>query len=110
MADTVYTKDGVLAQMLIATGQGMGPVRVAQAAATKLAGLYRERISEELLAEWQDLGTHVLEKNRAVGRRIATELGGSGDTTVSLELAERCCREVAGRTRSRVCNREGGGG
>ncbi|MCB1055090.1 MAG: hypothetical protein KDD11_06205 [Acidobacteria bacterium] len=110
MADALYTEDGVLAQMLIAIGQGMGPIRVSHDAAIRLSVINRGTICDDMLSSWGDLGTHVLEKSRAIGRKIASDLGSSGETVVSPELAERSCYEVMGRTRSKWCGREGDGG
>jgi hypothetical protein len=78
-----YTKDGVMAQMLVAFGQGTGPVRVSRDACAAFHSRYYGWIDEALLGAWATEAVQVLERVRAIGRRLAFEASLEGRTAIS---------------------------
>src|SRR4051794_475813 len=49
-----YTREGIMAQVYVAFGQGTGEVRVSQEACTALYDRYWGMITEQVLADWGD--------------------------------------------------------
>lgn len=83
MANGSYTQEGIMAQILVAFGQGTGATRVEQSAATMLHSLYFDAITPEIVTiQWETQGVQVLERIRAIGRLAASQATLRGDTTV----------------------------
>jgi hypothetical protein len=81
-----YTRDGVMAQIWVAFGQGTGPVRVSQNAAMELHRWYYNAITEKvLLQDWEDEGTQALERVRAIGSLSAMNAVSAGATVITAE-------------------------
>ncbi|HVT57751.1 MAG TPA: hypothetical protein VHR45_05070 [Thermoanaerobaculia bacterium] len=77
-----YTRDGIMAQIYVAFGQGTGPLRVSQATCVALHDQYYQRITETVLEQWDREAVHVLERIRAIGRLMALQAGTAGQTTL----------------------------
>ena len=107
-----YSKDGVMAQMFVAFGQGTGAVRVSREACAVFHSRYYDWIDEDLLAAWGIEAVQILERVRAIGRRLALQASLEGRTAIdggavlaaarAVEEGESCphCpfqREKAGR-------------
>jgi hypothetical protein len=107
-----YTKDGVMAQMFVALGQGTGAVRVSRDACAAFHSRYYDWIDDEILAAWGAAAVQILERVRAIGRRLAFQASLEGRTAIdgaavlaaarAVEEGESCpyCpfqREKAGR-------------
>lgn len=79
-----YTRDGIMAQIWVAFGQGTGPVRVSQDAAMELHRWYYNAITEEVLLEhWESQGTQALERVRTIGSLAAMSATGAGSTVIA---------------------------
>lgn len=84
MANGTYTQEGIMAQILVAFGQGTGATRVSHAAVTALRDLYFDAIKPEIVStHWETEAVQVLERIRALGRLAASKAVLRGDTTVS---------------------------
>jgi hypothetical protein len=77
-----YTRDGIMAQILVAFGQGTGQVRVSQATCMALHDRYYPRITDEVIGQWGSEAVHALERIRALGRMMAVQAGAAGQTTL----------------------------
>ncbi len=77
-----YTKDGVMAQMFVAFGQGTGVTGVSRDACAAFYSRYHGWIDEPLLAAWGTAAVQVLERVRAIGRRLAFQASLEGRSTI----------------------------
>ena len=94
----VYTEEGMIAQALIAFGQGMGAVRISHDTAVLVRALYSKLLAakkEEIFADWEKDGVHALERVRAAGRAAANKLSLRAGTMVSSEDVEQAVREAS---------------
>jgi hypothetical protein len=85
-----YTREGILAQVYTAFGQGTGAIRVAHAACLALGERYEPCIDAALLDTWGREGVQVLERVRAIGRAAAARtslMGGIAITRVEVLTA-----------------------
>lgn len=96
MKHTKYTKEGILAQIYVAFGQGSGALRVSQDACLVLSGRYGGLIDEDLLAIWphDDIAPQVLERMRAVGRTAALGAALAGRTAITAEDVRQAALRV----------------
>ena len=78
-----YTKDGVMAQIWVAFGQGTGAIRVSQEACWVLHDLYYDHIDEDVLNEWETAAVQALERVRAIGSLAALLASTIGSTVIS---------------------------
>lgn len=79
-----YTKDGIMAQILVAFGQGTGSLRVSQEAAMELHNRYYPKITDDVIkTRWAAEGVQVLERIRAIGRLVASNTSAAGGTTIA---------------------------
>ncbi len=100
----VYTRDGVMAQVYVAFGQGTGPVRVSQDVCSELHRLYYARITDAVLAGWDTSAVQVLERFRALGRMMAGNTGAAGKTTIVGADVEAAASMVEKHSSSELCN------
>jgi hypothetical protein len=77
-----YTKDGIMAQILVAFGQGTGTVRVSHDAAVELHSRYFDKITTDVINNWDREGVQVLERIRAIGRLMAHDTIQTGATAI----------------------------
>lgn len=82
LEDSQYSKDGIMAQIWVAFGQGTGMTRTSQKAVLALQARYFEHIDKHL-HEWGPNAVQVLERIRAIGKVAAYRATGRGDTTIS---------------------------
>ena len=78
-----YTRDGIMAQIYVAFGQGTGAVRVSQDVCVALRKLYQGRITNKVIASWETDAVQVLERFRALGRLMAFKAGVAGSTSIA---------------------------
>lgn len=82
-----YTQEGIMAQILVAFGQGTGAIRVSHDAAVALRTLYFEQILKNNVIDqhWETEAVHVLERIRVLGRMAAAKSLTRGDSAVSAD-------------------------
>jgi hypothetical protein len=78
-----YTKDGIMAQILVAFGQGTGFVRVSHDASVELRNRYYDRITPDVIKDWEIYAVQVLERIRALGRLMASNAIAAGETSIT---------------------------
>jgi hypothetical protein len=79
-----YTQEGIMAQILVAFGQGTGTIRVSQDAALELRRWYFDAITETIIdTQWETQAVQLLERARAIGSLAALKATGTGATAVS---------------------------
>ncbi|MFY9823152.1 MAG: hypothetical protein WAM82_17345 [Thermoanaerobaculia bacterium] len=79
-----YTQEGIMAQILVAFGQGTGTIRVSQDAALELRRWYFDAITQQIIDQiWETQAVQLLERARAIGSLAALKATGTGATTIS---------------------------
>lgn len=84
------TKEGIMAQVWVAFGQGTGAVPVSEEACLELHALYYNAIDDKVLLSWGTAGAQVLERIRAIGRKAqmkATEAASNEITAEQVRLS-----------------------
>ena len=82
--DFSYTQEGIMAQVLVAFGQGTGCARVSQKAALALQGRYFDHIQTSgIIKVWKQNAIQVLERIRLIGKIAVMISIQRGDTTIS---------------------------
>jgi hypothetical protein len=104
-----HTQDEVMNQVLVAFGQGTGPVRVAHGACRDLRERYTPRIDEAVLAHWEDEAVQVLERIRAIGRTAAAEAALAGHTAISRSAVQTAVLRVESVSLTPLCPPDGTG-
>ena len=94
-----YTQEGIMAQMLVAFGQGTGAIRVSQEAALELYRWYFNAITQQVVdVEWETKGVQVLERIRAIGSLAAlkaTSIGATAITPVEVYQSATAVQETS---------------
>lgn len=98
-----YTRDGVMAQVWIAFGQGAGAVRVSQDAAMELHRWYYGAITDELLANWGTEALQVLDRIRAIGSLAALMAIQQGSPTIDVTMVYEAATQVQLRSDTPYC-------
>lgn len=80
-----HSKEGIMAQIWVAFGQGTGFTRVSQDACLHLHSLYYDVIRDELVQSWEDEAVQVLERIRAIGKLAASKAIDAGATAISVD-------------------------
>jgi hypothetical protein len=80
-----HTKNGIMAQIWVAFGQGTGFTRVSQDACLHLYALYYDAIRDELVQSWEEEAPQVLERIRAIGKLAASKAIDAGATAISID-------------------------
>jgi hypothetical protein len=79
-----YTQEGIMAQILVAFGQGTGTIRVSQDAALELRRWYYDAITPTIIdTQWETQAVQLLERARAIGSLAALKATGTGATAIS---------------------------
>jgi hypothetical protein len=79
-----YTKDGIMAQIYVAFGQGAGAIRVSQDAALELHRWYYNAITPEIVDQkWETHGFQVLDRVRMIGTLAALKATTVGATVIN---------------------------
>jgi hypothetical protein len=103
LATEPYTREGILAQILVAFGQGTGAVRVSQEACRPFHERYTPQIDARVLAAWRSQGVQVLERIRAIGRSAALDTSLAGGTVISKETVVAAMQRVERMSRTDFC-------
>jgi hypothetical protein len=98
-----YTQEGIMAQIMVAFGQGTGATRVSQEAALQLRTIYYGAITDEVLRIWGTEAVQMLERVRAVGKLAAHRAMIAGGTTIGVEHLRGSAREVGRGSCSPFC-------
>jgi hypothetical protein len=78
-----YTQEGIMAQILVAFGQGTGTIRVSQDAALELRRWYFDAITQTIIDQiWETQAVQLLERARAIGSLAALKATGAGATAI----------------------------
>ena len=78
-----YSREGVMAQIAIAFGQGAGAIRVSQDAAMELRRWYFDAITDGILnGVWESQAVNILERIRAIGALAERKARDRGDTKI----------------------------
>ena len=109
LATEPYTRDGIMAQVYVAFGQGTGAVRVSQGVWQAFQERYQPRIDRSLLAAWRSEGVQVLERIRAIGRGAALQTSLAGGTAISRETVIGAMKAVETVSLTSWCPPGGGG-
>jgi hypothetical protein len=100
----VYTRDGVMAQVYVAFGQGTGAIRVSQDVCTALHDRYYGRITDAVVKDWDTWAVQVLERFRALGRLMAGSASAAGKTTIAGADVAAAASTVEKQSASDLCN------
>ena len=98
-----YTKEGIMAQVWIAFGQGTGAVRVSQDAAMELHRWYYSAITDELLEKWDTEALQVLDRIRAIGSLSALMTIQQGSPTIRAKVVYEAAVQVQLRSDTPYC-------
>jgi hypothetical protein len=98
-----YTRDGIMAQIYVAFGQGTGAVRVSQDVCVALRDHYQGRITDDVIARWETLAVQVLERFRALGRLMAVNASGAGSTSIAGTDVETSAQIVERQSNTELC-------
>ena len=78
-----YTKDGIMAQIYVAFGQGAGAIRVTQEAALELHRWYYDAINPQIVdVEWAIWALQILDRIRAIGTLAAVKAVTAGAVSI----------------------------
>jgi DNA-directed RNA polymerase beta subunit len=98
-----YTQEGIMAQILVAFGQGTGATRVSQDAALQLRTIYFGAITDHLTGIWGTEAVQVLERVRAIGKLAAQRAVTAGETAIGVEDVQHSARAVREASISVFC-------
>ena len=98
-----YTREGVMAQVCVAFGQGTGEVRVSQEACLALYDRYAKMITDDVLAGWDTWAVQALERIRALGRMVATQTRLAGNTVISADQVTTAAPQVELLSDTNIC-------
>jgi len=98
-----YTRDGIMAQIYVAFGQGTGTVRVSQDVCAALRQRYYGRIDQGVLKDWETLAIQVLERFRALGRLMALNAGIAGKTNLAGADVESAAQLIERQSSTPLC-------
>lgn len=98
-----YTKDGVMAQVWIAFGQGTGAIRVSQNAALELRRWYYDAITQEVVDTWGAVALQVLDRIRAIGSLAALKAIEKGAPTITVLMVYEAALTVQARSDTPIC-------
>ena len=98
-----YTKDGIMAQIWIAFGQGTGAVRVSQDAAMELHRWYYDAITDEIVEGWGTTALQLLDRIRAIGSLSALTAIQQGSPTVGATMVYDAALQVQLQSDTPLC-------
>ncbi|HVR98735.1 MAG TPA: hypothetical protein VMW27_19110 [Thermoanaerobaculia bacterium] len=103
LATEPYTRDGIMAQVLVAFGQGTGPVRASSEACQLFYDRYEPLIDRALLAAWKTEGVQVLERIRSIGRSALLQSNLEGVAEISRGAVLNAMKAVEASSRTSWC-------
>ena len=98
-----YTKEGILAQVCVAFGQGTGEIRVSQEACMALYNRYSAMFTDQVLADWDKDAVQALERIRVLGRMVAAETRLAGYSAVSADQVLADAPKVEANSSTELC-------
>lgn len=98
-----YTREGILAQVCVAFGQGTGEMRVSQEACMALYDRYSKMITDDVLASWGTDAVQALERIRALGRMVAIQTSLAGSTVVSADQVTAAAPQIELQSDTQIC-------
>jgi hypothetical protein len=98
-----YTKDGIMAQLLVAFGQGTGALQVSQDAALELRRWYYDAITDEIVEKWDYWAPDVLIRMRAIGSLAALKATLAGSTTITARMVYEAAKTVQEMSDTPIC-------
>ena len=98
-----YTREGIMAQVCVAFGQGTGATRVSQEACMALYGRYSQMITDQVVADWETQAVQALERIRALGRMVAAQTHLAGQTVVSADQVKAAAPQVELNSDTYIC-------
>lgn len=104
--DKTKGKRNILAQVLIAFGQGTGPVRVSRKAGAALIEHYKPMIDESVVESWDSDGVQALERVRATGRSAAYRMVKEARTFINVEDVCESYERVERISSTSICGRD----
>ena len=98
-----YTKEGIMAQVWIAFGQGTGAIRVSQNAAMELHRWYSGAITDEVVENWGIWSLQVLDRIRAIGSLATLKAIEKGAPTLTVLMVYEAAATVQLRSDTPIC-------
>lgn len=99
-----YTSRDLVAQTMVAFGQGTGYMRVSHDATRALLDRYEPWIKEKrLIATWQTDAVQILERIRAIGRLAASSAANEGRTAIHAKDVFNAVPAVEKASATEVC-------
>ncbi|HWM94713.1 MAG TPA: hypothetical protein VN493_28425 [Thermoanaerobaculia bacterium] len=98
-----YTRDGIMAQVYVAFGQGTGAIRVSQAAALELHRWYYNAITDPVVLSWGTCGVQVLDRIRAIGSLAALMAIQEGSPTITPLQVWEAAKTVQAKSDTPIC-------
>jgi hypothetical protein len=99
-----YTQEGIMAQILVAFGQGAGAIRVQQEAALELRRWYYGAITKDVIDEqWETEAVQVLDRIRAIGSLAALKATSNGSTAISTKEVFESATAVQETSNTPLC-------
>lgn len=104
--DKTNGKRKILAQVLVAFGQGTGPVRVSREACAALVAHYEPMIEPAIEISWEIDGVQALERIRATGRSAVYKMVRDGRTSISVDDVCESYEQVEKVSSTSICGRD----
>jgi len=98
-----YTREGILAQVFVALGQGTGAMRISHSACRALGERYASRNDAAARASWETTAVQVLERLRAIGRTAAAQASVAGENVLSVDRLIDAARRVESLSMTDLC-------
>lgn len=98
-----YTKEGIMAQVWIAFGQGTGAIRISQDAALELHRWYWDAITDEVVENWGLWSLQVLDRIRAIGSLAALKAVQQGSPTIKALIVHEAAVIVQNMSDTPIC-------
>lgn len=98
-----YTRDGIMAQVYVAFGQGAGAIRVSQEAALELHRWYYNAITDNVVDNWGSWALQVLDRIRAIGSLAALSAVQEGSPTVTVMQVYNAALQVQLHSDTPIC-------
>jgi hypothetical protein len=98
-----YTKEGVMAQLLVAFGQGTDALHVCQDAALELRRWYYDAITDKIVEKWDYWAPDVLLRMRAIGSLAALTAVKAGSIKITAKMVDQAARVVQDTSDTPIC-------
>ncbi|HEX3131448.1 MAG TPA: hypothetical protein VH394_29190 [Thermoanaerobaculia bacterium] len=98
-----YTKEGIMAQLLVAFGQGTDALHVSQDAALELRRWYYDAITDEIVEKWDFWAADVLLRMRAIGSLAALKAVQTGSIKITARMVYEAALIVQKTSETPIC-------